>query len=126
MEYIKNRKLEKQVGLALYPVNSLLVSIMSVQTVYTHTFHIFSEFEKKNERSGGGGSWKRSAYGKKRSGGEAEAAGGGEVQEESSRKTEENGGEGSKDEGNFQECQRVGFCLDLPFKKDFLTKKLHV
>ena len=57
---------------------------------------------------------------------EAEAAGGGEVQEESSRKTEENGGEGSKDEGNFQECQRVGFCLDLPFKKDFLTKKLHV
>lgn len=48
------------------------------------------------------------------------------MQEESSRKTEENGGEGSKDEGNFQECQRVGFCLDLPFKKDFLTKKLHV
>lgn len=35
MEYIKSRKLEKQVGLAFYPVNSLLAPIMSMQTVYT-------------------------------------------------------------------------------------------
>lgn len=86
MEYIKNRKLEKQVGLALYPVNSLLVSIMSVQTVYTHTFHIFSEFEKKNERSGGGGSWKRSAYGKKRSGGGGRRRSAGGKQQKNRRK----------------------------------------
>ena len=58
MEYIKNRKLEKQVGLAFYPMNNLLVPIMSVQTIYTHTFHIFREFEKKSEKNGGGGSWK--------------------------------------------------------------------
>uniref|UniRef100_I3LNG6 UPF3A regulator of nonsense mediated mRNA decay n=1 Tax=Sus scrofa TaxID=9823 RepID=I3LNG6_PIG len=40
--------------------------ILLFRDLYTHTFHTFREFEKKSEKNGGGGSWKRNAYGKKR------------------------------------------------------------
>jgi hypothetical protein len=55
LEYIKNRKLEKQVSLAFYLVNILPMSDNSARKFIHVLIHTFREFEKKSEKNGGGG-----------------------------------------------------------------------
>uniref|UniRef100_A0A8B9DWA9 UPF3A regulator of nonsense mediated mRNA decay n=1 Tax=Anser cygnoides TaxID=8845 RepID=A0A8B9DWA9_ANSCY len=69
LEYIKNRKLEKQVRSDFcLKFNILCFMWFSFGQFTIKHFELFREFEKRNERNEGGENWRRNVCGRKRKG----------------------------------------------------------
>uniref|UniRef100_A0A8C6JQV9 Uncharacterized protein n=1 Tax=Melopsittacus undulatus TaxID=13146 RepID=A0A8C6JQV9_MELUD len=68
LEYIKNRKLEKQVRSDFCPKFNIYVSRGSVGQFKVNNFELFREYEKRKEKNEGGENWRRNVCGRKRKG----------------------------------------------------------